>query len=78
MENQYYSNCCSAFMGPYYDDTLICPYCKEHCGKTKECEDCFGQGTVKLFGSVAKDFNSIDTQECTCGHCKGEGFIDVN
>lgn len=67
---QHYSNCCHAFMGPYYEDTLICPECKEHCGKTKECEDCFGEGYATLF-------NGIEQNSCKCGNCKGEGFIDV-
>ncbi len=49
MNKEYYSNCCNAFMGPYYEDTLICPECKEHCGKTIDCDECHAMGNIDLW-----------------------------
>lgn len=28
---EYYSDCCGAFLGPWFEDTEMCPECKEHC-----------------------------------------------
>lgn len=33
---EYYSNCCGAFLDPWFEDTEICPECGEHCGLIEE------------------------------------------
>ena len=67
------SNCCGQ---PMYDDSDICPDCKEHCSAEVLCDSCNGDGFILERLRTGLPPSGLTWVKTECEVCKGNGWVE--